>query len=573
MAIFDAAPGVLESLGLDGVTLTRAHERLVHVWAPPYGESGRWTSLPASHHLLTAFTGIASGQASYSGSPVHLVAPQAHYGQANCMATAIGAALFERVRSGLGQRVVVSGLHGAAQVLPSTRFEQEQRSIWGAPLGGAPNYRLYQCADGEWFFLGALFEALYVRALEVTGVLADLLSDPEIAGDLSAAFVAPGVQVTTRMLEAAFRTKARAEWLALLAAVDVPSGPVRTRADWFGGETIAANGMRLELEHPELGTVEMPGVSLKMSGTTAITPRLADDVQESWLTARATARYGQGAVVDEPPLAGVKVLDLGVVIAGAYAGTILAYFGADVVKIETASGDPFRSYRTGFCVYNRGKRGLVLDLKHPDAKEMFLELVAQADVVLDNSRLGVRERLGISYERLRDVNPRIISLSITGYGTTGPQASQPGFDPLLQAQSGLMQAQGGDGDEPVFHGIPVNDVGSAAMSAFAIVSALYARTRTGVGQDIQTSLASQSVLLQIGELTSYPRSTRAGDGSARTASASARSSATTSVRTDGSRSRAPRHHVTPRCSRRSGCRADGADADARSTARRQACCL
>ena len=101
-------------------------------------------------------------------------------------------------------------------------------------------------------------------------------------------------------------------------------------------------------------------------------------------------------MVDEPPLAGVKVLDLGMVIAGAYAGTILAYFGADVVKIETASGDPFRSYRTGFCVYNRGKRGLVLDLKHPDAKEMFLELVAQADVVLDNSRLGVRERLGIS---------------------------------------------------------------------------------------------------------------------------------------------------------------------------------
>jgi crotonobetainyl-CoA:carnitine CoA-transferase CaiB-like acyl-CoA transferase len=105
---------------------------------------------------------------------------------------------------------------------------------------------------------------------------------------------------------------------------------------------------------------------------------------------------------------------------------------------------------------------------------------------------------------LRETNPRIISLSITGYGTTGPQASQPGFDPLLQAQSGLMQAQGGYGDEPVFHGIPVNDVGSAAMSAFAIVGALFARTRTGVGQDIQTSLASQSVLLQIGELTSYP---------------------------------------------------------------------
>ena len=137
VAMFDAVPGVLEPLGLDGVTLTRAHERLIHAWAPPYGESGRWSSLPASHNLLTALTGISSGQASYAGSPVHLVAPLAHYGQANCMATAIGAALFERVRSGLGQRVVVSGLHGAAQVLPSTRFEQENT----LDLGCAPRRR------------------------------------------------------------------------------------------------------------------------------------------------------------------------------------------------------------------------------------------------------------------------------------------------------------------------------------------------------------------------------------------------------------------------------------------------
>ncbi|MEX1009361.1 MAG: CoA transferase [Acidimicrobiia bacterium] len=504
VAMFDAAPGVLESLGLDGVALTRQHERLIHAWAPPYGETGRWSALPASHNVLTALTGISSGQASYSGAPVHLVAPLAYYGQANCMATAIGAALFERVRSGLGQSVVVSGLHGAAQVLPSTRFEHEQTSIWRAPLGGAPNYRLYQCADGEWFFLGALFEVLYVRALEATGVLADVLSDPQFAGDLSAALVAPGAQVTMRKLEAAFRSRARAEWLAVLGAVDVPCGPVRTREEWFAGETIAANDMRLELEHAELGTVEMPGVSLRMSGTPAVTPRLAEDVPVSRVVPPHTTAARQGTVLDEPPLAGVKVLDLGAVIAGAYAGTMLAYFGADVVKIETANGDPFRSYRSGFCVYNRGKRGLVLDLKQPDAKEVFLELVAQADVVLDNSRLGVRERLGISYESLREVNPRIISLSITGYGTNGPQASMPGFDPLLQAQSGLMQAQGGYGGEPVFHGIPVNDVGSAAMSAFAIVGALFARARTGVGQDIQTSLASQSVLLQIGALTSYP---------------------------------------------------------------------
>jgi len=489
VALFDAPPGTLERLGLDGATLTQQHAQLVHAWAPPYGETGRWSALPAAHNLLTALTGISTGQPSYSGSPVHLVAPQAYYGQANCLAGAIAAALFERARSGRGQSVVVSGLHGAAQVMPSTRFERQRAAIWGAPLGGAPNYRLYECADAEWFFLGALFEPIYLRALDATGVLADVLAEPEI-DDLEAALTGPGAQITKAKLEAAFRTKPRAEWLAVLAAADVPCGPVQTREEWFAGETIAANGMRVELQHPDYGLVRMPGVSLEMgaSSSTAEPPHHA------------------AAAPDAPPLAGVRVLDLGVVIAGAYAAAMLAGLGADVVKIETAAGDPFRAYRTGFSPYNRGKRSLVLDLKRPEGKDLFFELVTQADVVLDNSRLGVRERLGISYEALRAVNPRIVSLSISGYGRTGPQAAMPGFDPLLQAQSGLMHAQGGDGGEPVFYRIAVNDVGSAAMAALGVAAALFARCRTGDGQEIHTSLASQSVLLQIGELTSYPGS-------------------------------------------------------------------
>ena len=436
VVIFDAPPGGLEELGLDGATLTGLHDHLIHVWAPPYGERGRWSSLPASHHLLAAVTGISRAQSSYSGAPVHLISPQAYYGQANGLAIAIGAALYERVHSGRGQAVVVSGLHGAALVMPTTRFDGQRAAVWSAPVGGAPNYRLYECADGQWLFLGALFEAIYLRALEATGTLVEVLSDPLIDGDLRAALVAPGARVTMAKLEAAFRTKPRAEWLATLEDADVPCGPVSTREEWFCGETIAANGMRVQLQHPELGTVQMPGVSFRMSATPPRVPRLAELLPDRPVVPHRTAPVASGRAGNDAPLAGVKVLDLGVVIAGAYAATILAGLGADVVKIETPSGDPFRSYGTTFCSYNRGKRSLVLDLKRPDAKQVFFELVAQADVVLDNYRLGVRERLGISYETLRTVNPRIISLSISGYGTKGPQASLPGFDPLLQAQSG-----------------------------------------------------------------------------------------------------------------------------------------
>jgi crotonobetainyl-CoA:carnitine CoA-transferase CaiB-like acyl-CoA transferase len=479
VAIFDPPPGELERRGLDGPTLTGLHDRLVHAWAPPYGEHGRWSSLPPSHHLLAGLTGIARSQASYAGNPVHLVSPQAYYGQANSLAIAIGAALYERVGSGRGQAVVVTGLHGAAQVMPTTVFEGGQAGAWRSPVGGAPNYRLYECGDGLWLFLGALFETVYLRALEVTGVLVDLLDDPQIAGDLSAALVAPGARVTMAKLEAVFRTRNGAEWLATLEAADVPCGAVLTREEWFRGETVAANEMHVELGHPEFGTVEMPGVSVRMSGTPTVRPRLARPASGAEPPpAPAPPISDVRGAAGEGPLAGVKVLDLGVVIAGAYAASILAGLGADVVKIETPSGDPFRMYSAAFCSYNRGKRSLVLDLKRPDAKDVFLELVADADVVLDNYRLGVRERLGISYDSLRAVNPRIISLSISGYGAKGPQAARPGFDPLLQAQSGLMQAQGGYGAEPVFHLVAVNDVGSAAMSALAVVAALVARSCT-----------------------------------------------------------------------------------------------
>jgi crotonobetainyl-CoA:carnitine CoA-transferase CaiB-like acyl-CoA transferase len=205
-----------------------------------------------------------------------------------------------------------------------------------------------------------------------------------------------------------------------------------------------------------------------------------------------------------PPLAGVKVLDLGTVIAGAYASCILANFGADVIKIESAEGDPFRPFGPGFTNHNRGKRGLGLNLKDPAGRAAFLDLARTADVVVDNYRLGVRRRLGIDYDVLRALNPRIISASINAYGSTGAEAHLPGFDPLLQARSGMMAAQGGPGEEPVFHSVAINDVATAAVTAFGVIAALNAREVTGRGQNIETCLAAQSALFQSAALTTWP---------------------------------------------------------------------
>ena len=274
VVVVDAPIDELERVGLDGPALTTAHPRLVHAWAPPYGTRGEWHDAPLAHGLLTALTGVAHNQPSYADGPVHLVSPQASYAQANCLAIAVGAALLDRVRSGQGQGVVVTGLDGVAQATATTRFGAPLLNIMGAPLGGAPNYRLYECADGEWLFLGALFEALYLQTLEVTDVLADVLADPAVDGDLRAALVPPGSATTMRLLEAAFRSRPRADWLERLQSAGIPSGAVGTREEWFASATTESNQMRVELEHPDLGTVSMPGVSLRMSGTPARDSRL-----------------------------------------------------------------------------------------------------------------------------------------------------------------------------------------------------------------------------------------------------------------------------------------------------------
>src|ERR1700728_2026049 len=126
--------------------------------------------------------------------------------------------------------------------------------------------------------------------------------------------------------------------------------------------------------------------------------------------------------------------------------------------------------------------------------------------------MRARARLGIGHQHVRAVNPRLISGSIPTYGSRGEETKRPGFDPILQARSGLMAAQGGDGDEPVFHIIAVNDFASAAMAAFGVIAALNARERTGEGQVMETSLTAQSAMFQSGELTTWPGATPAPKG-------------------------------------------------------------
>src|SRR5438552_9480087 len=180
----------------------------------------------------------------------------------------------------------------------------------------------------------------------------------------------------------------------------------------------------------------------------------------------------------------------------------LADLGASVIKVEALGGDSFREL-PGFFGWNRGKRSLAVNLKTPEGRQIVEKLAKGADVVMENMRPGVAERLGVGYERLSQINPRLIYSSVTAFGSSGPDSDRPGFDPVFQALGGLMTLQGFGGPPAYLRTAPV-DYYTAALATQGILSALFARERTGRGQRVETSLLRGVLALQSGVAIDYP---------------------------------------------------------------------
>ena len=204
------------------------------------------------------------------------------------------------------------------------------------------------------------------------------------------------------------------------------------------------------------------------------------------------------------PLQDIKVLDFSEVIAGPLAGRLLAEMGADVIKVEPPWGDPWRLTQSftptesrSFITYNRGKRSLPLDLTKPQAQDILRRLIPQMDVALANYRPDVAAKLGVDYETLSELNPRLIYCELTAYGRRGPDAHRPGYDMILQAMTGIMASE-----HKTINGVPqwvvsspVIDTTSGVSMAGSVCAALYARERTGRGQKIETSLLASALFL------------------------------------------------------------------------------
>lgn len=230
------------------------------------------------------------------------------------------------------------------------------------------------------------------------------------------------------------------------------------------------------------------------------------------------------ASVARGPLSGVRVLDLSAYIAGPYGCTLLADQGAEVLKIEPPTGDNLRNYPStlpgesrAFLGVNRSKRGVVLDLKQAADREVLLQLVRAADVLVHNFRPGVPERLGIAYAQLQPVNDRLIYCAVTGFGETGPLKDKAGYDQVLQTYSGMCDEQGQRGGPPEILYGSVVDYFASSLVAGGIASALYEREKSGRGQQVGVSLLRAALTMQSarlvwaeGEPRDVPRDMRSG---------------------------------------------------------------
>jgi crotonobetainyl-CoA:carnitine CoA-transferase CaiB-like acyl-CoA transferase len=199
----------------------------------------------------------------------------------------------------------------------------------------------------------------------------------------------------------------------------------------------------------------------------------------------------------------MRVIELAHIMAGPACGLMLADMGADVIKVERLAGDDTRRFlppdirgeSAAFMMMNRNKRGMALDLKHPDGRAALMRLVATADVLIENYRAGTMAGLGLGYETLKERNPALIYCEISGFGRTGPYAERGGFDLIAQGMSGLMSITGeGPGRPPVKVGAPVTDITAGILAAMGVLAAYANRLKTGLGQRVDTSLFEAGIV-------------------------------------------------------------------------------
>ena len=496
VVVESGTPGTWQQAGIDFASLRAQRPSMVVCSVTPFGQDGPRSNWKAD--ALTAFA--AGGQLSLCGdedkAPLKTAGHQAHYqGGLHVFASCL-AAVFASRRTGIGdhidlslQEVQAACLEGAGPAAmvrgtDSSRTSNQLRATWG----------IYQSADG---YIGVAAMARQTPSVYQCIGRPELGDDPTFVNLLAN----PEMNDVVEMVIGEWAgERTSAEIFAEAARHRAPFALIPTPRELLEHPALREAGFWREVDHPVLGTYTVPGPAFsidddpgKVGRAPLLSEHTAEVLSEPGLHAPAH-RIARESV--SPLFDGIRVLDLSQVWAGPYAMRFFGDMGADVIHIEGPSfpdavrgvgrGDDPRSFNKSayFNEYNRNKRGIALDIKRPEGRDIFMQLVESADVVLENWSVGVAESLGIGFDDLRRVNPRIVFVQMPGYGKSGPDAGRAAFGPAIEQMGGLVALQGYPGGPPHRSGISYGDPNAGVLAAGATALALIKREATGAGSHV-----------------------------------------------------------------------------------------
>jgi crotonobetainyl-CoA:carnitine CoA-transferase CaiB-like acyl-CoA transferase len=446
----------------DAERLARRYPRLVilNILSYPHDTARR---RPAVELLVQARTGMAFEQ--FTDRPIAASFPLTGYGAALQGLIGSWVALIERERSGLGQIVTVSLAAGAAMFWGPFWMRAERADA--GFVGITPRdvrHLILCCAKDEYLQLTLGVPGAVAKVYKVLGISA--AADPADRGMPDPARGAANFYGNFDLLNSFAQRHTRSNLIRALRAAGVPAEAVLPPGECWNDEQARINGM---IERTEDGW-SVVGNPLRLAESAAI---------------RAEPTVGDSSA---PPLAGIRVVDFGIFVAGPYASKLLADYGADVIQVEPPAGRSTMSGERTIISANHGKRSICIDAKSESGRLLVATLCKNADVVLQNFRPGVAERLGLDRCSLRAGNPGVVTLETTAYGPIGPKSSAPGFDMVMQAHCGLQHRAGGAGNPPLCCRAPLVDFATGAIGAIGLLVALWERRKSGRVLSVETNL-------------------------------------------------------------------------------------
>lgn len=504
-----------ERLGLDHAALAELNPRVISCTISGYGRHPDHKDRPGHDALVSARTGLFFDQRGRPGTAMNFIdrrePPSPEFGPPDGMVRGadrpgpifprsswpslgaaylatlgIAAALRAREVTGRGQAVETSLFQGALFAVSLTwqRVERPDDSplYWMWPTDSRSIEGLFECADGRWVHHWTIRPAWVREAGAGTDAVAtnpdhDYRSDPDRIG-MTAEDLLVTHFIYPELVEAFKRFPAR-DWAAAGEASEMGVALVRSPLEALLDESFLADGCVTEVDHPRHGRIRHIGNPLEFGEPFAKSP---------------STRQNGSTELSGGPLAGIKVLDLGLGVAGPFAPRMLADLGADVIKIHALHDTFWAGTHMGLGT-NRGKRSISVNLKDPRGLEILHQLIDQTDVIATNWRPGAMARLGIDEDSLRDRRPDLVICNSRGY-EKGPRSDLPGTDQTAAALCGTEweDAAASHGNPPLWSRSGMGDTGNAMLSATAIAMALFDRERTGIGRSVSTSIVNATLL-------------------------------------------------------------------------------